>query len=1118
MAYPNVGQPQMMYPEQNYNFPGADYVDEVPIIQSGGTIVELTDEEIEEYRRGGYIVEEYAIGGEGGGEPTEPKPAFKKTEKFYDEARELEEGRKLYKSYKEELLKLKRLKEKEEQDVRNKRQNILNIAQSLTENPRPTRTNLDYIAPSDYYCNTRSCEIFQDAGLTIPEGTEPFTVNKKVYKPGDQVPIIPGNMQMKGVLKNLGFLPVDESNLKPGDLAQEEVYKSRDYQGNKFSPRFVPSHSMIKANKDYYNAPGGDRTNYEITPISFYGEKGKDWRIQGYRYEGALPYYNNLLKDVQSKFEQYSQYADIPVEQLPIKKDAYLLNNLSKVPESILPSSTVDWQNKRKEEIKNSEFSSKEKRKLYKSFKQQGGTIPKFQTTGEKRLTPEELIGNQQEDVWGKMRKEFDQVDTEKRINETNKDVINYYNQYMRSPRYKEMLGPNPDIAKQREYNLGFYPGRMPEVNVAKDQSSGEPSWGGYSMPDTGDITILPLGYNLKGLLPHEWSHSMDRPENLYSKRAIPKKDIDYINKVTPTDSKILEVPRLSNFQGFTFNQLREEYPEVLEYETNWKNYVSQPTEVRARLNDIRYQSKKRNLYDPFTQKVTPDIYQKLLNTKFETGDNKGFDALKQLKGIYTDEQILYMLNNISQKENPQNEELNIAQNGGTISKFQTGDEKKPVPNLFNFDPTPEYVGYQGNVPVSESTTVANTYRPTQQEIKATKEYSQKVGATAKAIKEKTGVSHKEAMQQAEQVLDANSRVPSEAKPYANTKQAQERDAYVFDEGMNARDYFRYPLQFLSGNVPTQEERIQDRIRITDPRTSRLDKFMGTVGEAGSLAPEALLNTGIGLAFAPANLSKLGMVADAVSPIGNPKSVFNTRAQNDILLEQARKSGEAPLPSYMEPYISRRYTPASKEQDIFESFLSPEKQAELRQSRTQTFTPEGVNTPKQLPSSGKANTNNSIYFEVVPEHFRGKDAYKIKKNDKWIGDFDFEQSESGDWVIGNVGLNNEYKRKGLGKEAFIYANDLLKNQGRGLLHSSGNFVGNDAKYVWESLVKEGKAEKIGPDSWRFINTPKQLPGSSAASSVGNAGRGFKQQGGIVLDLSEDEIRKYLEGGYIVEEL
>ena len=35
-AVPNVGMPQMMYPEQNYNFPGAEYVDEYPQMQKGG--------------------------------------------------------------------------------------------------------------------------------------------------------------------------------------------------------------------------------------------------------------------------------------------------------------------------------------------------------------------------------------------------------------------------------------------------------------------------------------------------------------------------------------------------------------------------------------------------------------------------------------------------------------------------------------------------------------------------------------------------------------------------------------------------------------------------------------------------------------------------------------------------------------------------------------------------------------------------------------------------------------------------------------------------------------------------------------------------------------------------
>lgn len=37
MAYPNVGQPQIMYPNQDYDFPGADYVDEYPQMRRGGT-------------------------------------------------------------------------------------------------------------------------------------------------------------------------------------------------------------------------------------------------------------------------------------------------------------------------------------------------------------------------------------------------------------------------------------------------------------------------------------------------------------------------------------------------------------------------------------------------------------------------------------------------------------------------------------------------------------------------------------------------------------------------------------------------------------------------------------------------------------------------------------------------------------------------------------------------------------------------------------------------------------------------------------------------------------------------------------------------------------------------
>jgi hypothetical protein len=104
-AQPNVGQPQMMQPGQEYNFPEADYVDEYPQMKRGGLKknktsrslmatnklfaknflfakpkknaiydpnspnfeeggfieTELTDEEIQAYKDGGYIVEDISI-------------------------------------------------------------------------------------------------------------------------------------------------------------------------------------------------------------------------------------------------------------------------------------------------------------------------------------------------------------------------------------------------------------------------------------------------------------------------------------------------------------------------------------------------------------------------------------------------------------------------------------------------------------------------------------------------------------------------------------------------------------------------------------------------------------------------------------------------------------------------------------------------------------------------------------------------------------------------------------------------------------------------------------------------------------------------------------------------
>jgi hypothetical protein len=54
MAYPNIGEPQMMYPGGEYYYPGADYVDEYPQMQDGGAIPVIED-------TGSYSAEGYWI-------------------------------------------------------------------------------------------------------------------------------------------------------------------------------------------------------------------------------------------------------------------------------------------------------------------------------------------------------------------------------------------------------------------------------------------------------------------------------------------------------------------------------------------------------------------------------------------------------------------------------------------------------------------------------------------------------------------------------------------------------------------------------------------------------------------------------------------------------------------------------------------------------------------------------------------------------------------------------------------------------------------------------------------------------------------------------------------------
>ena len=80
----------------------------------------------------------------------------------------------------------------------------------------------------------------------------------------------------------------------------------------------------------------------------------------------------------------------------------------------------------------------------------------------------------------------------------------------------------------------------------------------------------------------------------------------------------------------------------------DFQQYVAEPTETRARLMNFRYNAANQKLYNPFKEKITLD---QLRNYKTTPG---GYDPLMQLRDVYSDEEILNLLNSVSKTNNGQ--------------------------------------------------------------------------------------------------------------------------------------------------------------------------------------------------------------------------------------------------------------------------------------------------------------------------------------------------------------------------------------------------------------------------------------------------------------------------------
>jgi hypothetical protein len=240
---------------------------------------------------------------------------------------------------------------------------------------------------------------------------------------------------------------------------------------------------------------------------------------------------------------------------------------------------------------------------------------------------------------------------------------------YFESPMYNEMLktsaGDKYESIKQgRDENLE----NLSDVRY-KDKFLAN-GVVGYSDASSGKITLGKDALKSKGVAVHELAHSTDAPVNFFDKlflakkrRLIPESDNQLIEGMV--NKEFHETPyfqenrsRIMDFGPEGFHEEKKAYDDY------YKNYVGIPTETRARLMEIRkaaYDANQKDpnaMYDPLNQKVTPETYQKLLKYDYEPAKDdyrkwqKMFTGpLEELKGIYTDEEIIKLLNTVAKNE-----------------------------------------------------------------------------------------------------------------------------------------------------------------------------------------------------------------------------------------------------------------------------------------------------------------------------------------------------------------------------------------------------------------------------------------------------------------------------------
>lgn len=359
------------------------------------------------------------------------------------------------------------------------------------------------------------------------------------------------------------------------------------------------------------------------------------------RYKGDTDYYENIKKEIQSnlgvseeKAKQIIQQYENPIEisRLPIMPST----QMSRLPEQ-LPSEIT-------RQIRNRPYAT-------------GGKLGSAPCPQGKIY--DELVGCISYNEWAKRNPALNVKDA-KAENEEYYQANEWFKKYYDSPKYKEMVrssypeGVKGDLSSYLLQNLRKEKlSSTPPLMLKPQPYSG---LGGESFNRTGQIMVYPEGYGL-GTSLHELSHSSDRPLSFdeEGRRLMPTSDKEYIKK---RRADVLGDSReYFNYKSY-YDDMIENNPEgfkqAQEEFLNWSNYVGEDTETRARLNTIRKEAQDQGIYDPFTQGVSSDLYYKKLKKLQLRGKNpkkKSYNPMKQLQDTFSDEEIIWMLNNISENK-----------------------------------------------------------------------------------------------------------------------------------------------------------------------------------------------------------------------------------------------------------------------------------------------------------------------------------------------------------------------------------------------------------------------------------------------------------------------------------